>query len=201
MFEDIGKYIGDTAILSSTYAVEFGKYAIPWAYKKLISPGEKVGDAFVLGYYLPWLIFAKGLNDSVFDEDLATLFDKFTAESYVFDAAIELQLDVNRDYIYNIKSNALVEKNSMSQKLLSAEKSEKESMAFNFGISLSESIITFNDSETRYKCIAEAQKLARELELGEDAQRVFGALRGYDKARFDAAIERIAIAFINNHKK
>ncbi len=199
MFE---KYIGDPSNFYSPFALEFGKFAVARVYKKLTSRGAKVVDAFVLGYYLPWLIFAKGLDDSVFFEDHAALFDKFTLESFVFEAAIALHLDVDRDYIYNIKPNALIEKYSISRKLLIEGKGGKEFMAFNLGISLSESIITSNDGETRNKCIAEAENWAREMELGDEAERALKSLLSiYDKPRFDDLVERFALGFIEAHKQ
>jgi len=195
------KYIGDPSNYFP-YALEFGKFAVARIYKKLTSPSAKVEDAFVLGYYLPWLIFAKGLDDSVFSEDQAALFDKLTVESFIYEAATALQLDVDRDYIYNIKSNALIEKHSMSQKILIAWRDGKEFMAFNFGLSLSESIITSNNAETRNRCITEAENWARKLEWDSEAERALKSLRTlYDKLRFDDLVERIALAFIKDHEK
>jgi len=119
MFENLEKYISGASNLYTAFGVEFGKFALGKAYEKLTSSKPKIADAFVLGYYLPWLIFANGLSDSVFsdDEDHLALFDKFTLESYVFESATKLQLGLDRDYVYNIKSNALIEKYSISQKL------------------------------------------------------------------------------------
>ena len=203
MFENIDKYINDPSNIYRAFAIEFGKFAYEMAYEKLTSPGAKVVDAFVLGYYLPWLIFAKGLNDSVFseDNDHSALSDKFTLEFYVFEAATKLQLGLDRDYVYNIKSNALIEKYSIYQKISSVGK-EENSLAFNLGISLSESIITFYDSEDRNRCITEAGIWVRKLGLGGDAERTVRSLQGIgERFRFESVVEEFALAFIANHEQ
>ena len=192
----------DPSIFYPAFALEFGKFAIGRTYKRLTSPRQSVVDAFVLGYYLPWLIFAKGLDESDFAEDHGLISDKFSVESYVFDASTALQLDLDRDYIYDIRSNALVEKASIYQKLLNAKKNELELMAFNLGISLSESIITFNDGDTRIRCLKEAERLVREMNWSDNALRAVVSLQEiYDKNRFDNRVEGLAQGFVEEHKQ
>ena len=198
MVDNLEEYIGGASNLYTAVGVEFGKFAVGKLYEKLTSPGPKITDAFVLGYYLPWLIFSKGLSDLDLseDKDHETLFEIFTLESYVFEAATNLKLDnVDRDYVYNIKSNALIEKHSISQKL-----SCENLAAFNFGISLSESIITFSKSENRNRCIKDAENYAKELELDADVEGALRALNNlYDKFRFMSLVDELARHFIGTH--
>jgi hypothetical protein len=203
MIENLEKYIPDPLILYQPAANVFGGFVVGKVLGKVFeiitSPGAQVVHAFVLGYYLPWLIFAKGLDDSVFSEDHLALSDKFTTELYVFEAATKLQLDIDRDYIYNIKPNALIEKYSISQKLLSAGREEKAVMAFSLGISLSESVITYNDSTTRNECIREAINSVHKMGLEGGAEDALQSLYRCDKTRFDYLIENFAVKFIESH--
>lgn len=188
--------------LYSGIALEITKFAVGNAYKGLKAPRAKAVDAFVLGYYLPWLIYAKGLNESVFSENREMLFEKFTLEYYVFEASTELQLEIDRDYVYNIKSNPLVEKWSISKKILKVGIKGNEFAAFNLGISLSESILTFDDSESRNESINEAKDWAQQIGLDDEADRFFRTLqsRRDNKSRFKELVENFALYFIRNHQ-
>ena len=201
MVDNLEEYIGGASNLYTAFGVEFGKFAMGKLYEKLTSPGPKITDAFVLGFYLPWLIFSKGLSDSDIPEDKhrETLFEILTLESYVFEAATNLKLDkVDRDYVYHIQSNALIEKHSISQRL-----SDENLIAFNFGISLSESVITFSDSENRNRCIKEAGIYANELRLDGDVVRTVSSLKDRycqtDLFNFMSQVDRLAQNFIETH--
>jgi hypothetical protein len=198
--EDLEKYIRGASNIYSAFGIEFGKFALGRVYEKLTSPKPKKTDAFILGYYLPWLIFSKGLSDSDFseDKDHETLFEIFTLESYVFEAATNLKLDnVDRDYVYNIKSNAIIEKQSISQKL-----SGENLTTFNLGVSLSESIITSSDRDNWHRCITEAEKWAKELKVGSDAERKLKSLHGiFELSSFELAVEDFALRFLEAHKQ
>ena len=82
------------------------------------------------------------------------------------------------------------------------KRTKMELMAFNLGISLSESIITFNDGDTRIRCLKEAERLVREMKWNDNALRAVVSLQEiYDKNRFDNRVEGLALGFIEEHKQ
>lgn len=151
-------------------------------------------DSFVLGYYLPWLVLARNLDDSVFYEDAIMINEIYTLEFYILEASNKLQLDIDKDYVYNIGSNPLIEKYSIHKKL-SLEWEDKEEMAFALGCALSESIILFNDKDSRDMSIEEAADCARKIGREMD---VCGLQNQTNLATFKEKIEEFATRYIGN---
>lgn len=159
---------------------------------------ETPADSFVLGYYLPWLLVARSVDDSELSEKPELISDIDTMECYMLEAADKLKLGIDKEYIYNIRYRPITETYSLSKKLSETHGEPEVLSTFHLGYSLSESVIVFDDEGLRTECFTVAAKCAKQIGLGENINGLLRSdLKESDKSGFEENVNKFAIDFID----
>ena len=158
-------------------------------------------SSYVLGFYLPWLFVGRSIPDLEIIEHPEVKWDIDTTELNVLEAADELKIGIDKEYVYNIRSKPLVEKYSMEKKLLDHGLPEEVVSAFRFGCSLSESYVMFDDEKSRHDSLNEAESHALGIKAfnKEAINKFLTELRKkYEKQDFGEKLNEFSTYLINS---